>query len=181
MSSYGAARCLSLAYRRNQCCIKLKLAIQFQFRELLMSNLNCICYLGNIIMFSGTHRRIGQHSYLRLCANQHLEALCGQTSDLSQLVGIEVSVYCTVSEYEQTVLTELAIRNFHQEEARYRADTRFGLQKLQSRTNGVAGRMACTRYSAVSIAALAHQASIVHIVFLHLLFCNFRSNTFFAS
>ena len=173
-----AARSLELCYRRNECGIELKLTVECDLRMLLVCDLDSLCYLGNVVVLCRALGGVGKHRNLRLTAHEGLEGLCGKVSDLRQLLGIEISVYCAVSEYEEAVavdlLTELTVWNLHKEETGNGLDAWLGLQKLKCRTNGVTGGVACAGYGTVCITALTHKACIVHVILRHLLLCLLR-------
>ena len=168
-----AARSLELCYRRNECGIELKLTVEGDLRMLLVCDLDSLCNLGYIIMLCRTLGGVGKHRNLRLTADEGLEGLCGKVRDLRQLLGIEIGIYCAVSEYEEAVavdlLTELTVRNLHKEETGNGLDAWLGLQKLKCRTNGVTSGVACTGNGTVCVTALTHKACIVHVILRHLL------------
>ena len=132
-------------------------------------------------MLRAAHRGVRKHRNLRLSTDKLAEGIRGQLGDLSQLRGIEIGVYRAVREDESALLAVLAVRHLNNEEAGNAVDARLGLQQLQRRTDGVARGMAGAGDNAVGIAALAHQAGIIHIILLHLLLRSFRSHALLRS
>ena len=120
-------------------------------------------HLSNEIVLRTALRGEGQKSNSRLFDTaQNTCSLSSRYSDLSGLLRCRTRINDAVGIDQKSVFTEVFIRAFHQEAARYDGHSRLCLDDLKCRTEHVACGVYRTRDEAVCIAELDHHDSEVH-------------------
>ena len=93
----------------------------------------------------------------RVVADQALEGFVGLVRNVSELFAGGLYLERAVGEQEESVLTEFAARNVHDEKRAYHGLARCGLDDLQGRREDLDGSVAGAAYQAIAQAALHHE------------------------
>ena len=107
---------------------------------------------------------VRKHRHLGLMSGQHLKALRGRNRDGCQLLGVGVLIQSAVRKHKGSVVAQLTVRNFHQEEGGNQLGARFRLNHLEAGAQGICRGVAGAGNHAVRVSHLNHQTAVVCVI-----------------